>query len=66
LRGWLFGPMIELTNRNKLTFLLYPRAPRGVVLNGYIVGGPAGGTLPKAFINALQAEMQRSPGNQPD
>jgi arylsulfatase len=66
LRGWLFGPMIELTNRNKVTFLLYPGAPRGVVLNGYIVGGPAGGTLPASFGQALQAEMSRSPGNDPD
>ncbi|MFN8593256.1 MAG: arylsulfatase [Thermomicrobiales bacterium] len=65
-RQWVAGPIIELTNRSKLTFLLYPQAPRGVVLNGYIVGGPAGGTLPKAFISALQAEMTRSVGNQPD
>lgn len=65
-RQWLAGPIIELTTRNKLTFLLYPQAPRGVVLNGYIVGGPAGGTLPRQFIEALRAEMNRSPGNQPD
>jgi arylsulfatase A-like enzyme len=65
-RQWLAGPIIELTSRNKLTFLLYPQAPRGVVLNGYILGGPAGGTLPQPFIAALQAEMSRSPGNQPD
>ena len=65
-RQWLAGPVIELTMRNKLTFLLYPQAPRGVVLNGYIVGGPAGGTLSPAFIQALQAEMRRTPGNEPD
>ena len=65
-RTWYAAPLIELTNRNKLTFLLYPQAPRGVVLNGYIVGGPAGGTLPKAFVDALRADMSRSPGNQPD
>ena len=65
-RTWLAAPMIELTNRHKLTFLLYPQAPRGVVLNGYILGGPAGGTLPRPFLEGLQAEMNRSPGNQPD
>lgn len=65
-RQWLAGPVIELTSRNKLSFLLYPQAPRAVVLNGYIVGGPAGGTLPQGFIQALQAEMQRTPGNEPD
>jgi arylsulfatase A-like enzyme len=65
-RTWLIAPMIELTNRHKATFLLYPQAPRGVALNGYILGGPAGGTLPKAFLEALQAEMSRSPGNQSD
>lgn len=65
-RTWLIAPMIELTNRHKLTFLLYPQAPRGVVLNGYTVGGPAGGTLPASFLEALQAEMHRSPGNDPD
>lgn len=65
-RNWLAAPIIELTSRNKLTFLLYPQAPRGVVINGYILGGPAGGTLPKPFIAALQAEMTRTPGNQPD
>jgi arylsulfatase len=65
-KNWLASGIIELTNRNKLTFLLYPQAPRGVVLNSYIVGGPAGGTLPKAFLEGLQAEMSRSPGNQPD
>jgi hypothetical protein len=52
--------------RNRLTFLLYPQAPRGVVLNGYIVGGPAVGTLPEAFLERLRAEMGRSPGNDPD
>jgi len=66
VRQWLAGPVIELTMRNKLTFLLYPQAPRGVVLNGYILGGPAGGTLPQGVIQALQAEMQRTPGNEPD
>jgi arylsulfatase len=65
-KNWLAGGIIEFTTRNKLTFLLYPQAPRGVVLNGYIVGGPAGGTLPRAFVEGLQAEMSRSPGNQSD
>lgn len=65
-RTWLAAPLIELTTRHKMTFLLYPQAPRGVFLNGYILGGPAGGTLPRAFVDAFQAEMNRSPGNQPD
>jgi len=66
LRGWLFGPMIELTTRNKATFALYPQAPRGVVIDGYILGGPVGGTVPPTFLEALQAQMRRSPGNDPD
>lgn len=66
LRGWLFGPLIELTTRNKATFALYPQAPRGVVIDGYLLGGPAGGTVPPKFLAALQAQMRDNPGNDPD
>jgi hypothetical protein len=46
--------------------LALPAAPRGVVLNGYVVGEPAGGALPEEFLQGLRAEMGRSTGNDPD
>ena len=48
-KTWGVAPTIELTVRHKMTFLQYPQAPRGVNIGGYLVGGPAGGTLPKDF-----------------
>jgi arylsulfatase len=65
-RTWLAAPMVELTTRNKLSFVLYPQAPRGVVLDGYMLGGPAGGTLPPRFADALRAQMRETAGDEPD
>ena len=48
-KTWGVAPTIELTVRHKMTFLQFPQAPRGVNIGGYLVGGPAGGTLPKDF-----------------
>jgi hypothetical protein len=53
-------------NDNKLSFILYPQAPRGVVLDGYILGSPAGGTVPPRFAEALRAQMRETPGDEPD
>lgn len=41
-RTWNISTLAELSIRNKMTFLQFPQAPRGVLINGYIVGGPAG------------------------
>lgn len=53
-RTWAIAPLAELSIRNKLTFLQYPQAPRGVVLNGYILGGPAGGTVPDEVLESFR------------
>ena len=60
-KTWSVAPTIELTVRHKMTFVTYPQAPRGVKIGGYLVGGPAGGTLPKDFKLGIP-----SPGEQPD
>ena len=52
-RTWNIAPLAELSIRNKLTFLRYPQAPRGVVINGYILGGMAGGTVPPGVLEKL-------------
>ncbi len=53
-RTWAIAPLAELAMRNKMTFLQYPQSPRGVILNGYLLGGPAGGTVPDEVLKALQ------------
>jgi len=65
-RTWNIGTLAELTIRNKATFLLYPQAPRGVDINGYLLGGPAGGDGTAGFLEALQATLDASPDSQPD
>lgn len=41
-RTWNIATLGELATRNKMTFVNYPSAPRGVYLNGYLIGGPVG------------------------
>lgn len=48
-KTWAVAPTVELTVKHKMTFLQFPGAPRGVKMGGYLIGGPAGGTLPKDF-----------------
>jgi arylsulfatase len=48
-KTWAVAPTVELTMHHKMTFVAYPQAPRGVHLGGYLLGGPAGGTLPADF-----------------
>ena len=36
-----------------MTFLQYPQAPAGVFLGGYLLGGPAGGTVPKGVLEKM-------------
>ncbi|MBL9149842.1 MAG: sulfatase-like hydrolase/transferase [Phycisphaerae bacterium] len=48
-KTWVVAPTVELTVRHKMTFLQFPQAPRGVNIGGYLIGGPAGGTLPEGF-----------------
>jgi len=55
-RTWAIAPLVELSIRNKMSFLRYPQAPRGVNLNGYILGGAAGGTVPAGFLEKLQSQ----------
>lgn len=56
-RTWAIAPLVELSIRNKMSFLQYPQAPRGVIINGYILGGIAGGTVPEGFMETLQSQM---------
>lgn len=65
-RTWAIAPMAELSIRSKLTFLHYPQAPRGVLLNGYILGGPAGGTVPEEVMKKMQAMGDAAANAQPD
>ncbi|MEN8206987.1 MAG: arylsulfatase [Pseudomonadota bacterium] len=65
-RTWVVAPMIELSMRNKLSFLHYPQAPRGVKLNNYLLGGPAGGTLPKAVIEKMRTMAEAAANAQND
>lgn len=65
VRTWAIAPMVELSIRNKLTFLKYPQAPKGVKLGGYLLGGPAGGTVPKGFLEKIKAQAHGH-GNVPD
>ena len=48
-KTWSVAPTVEITIRHKMTFARYPQAPRGVKIGGYLIGGAAGGTLPKDF-----------------
>jgi arylsulfatase len=61
-RTWVIAPLVELTMKHKMTFLQYPDAPRGVYISGYIVGGPAGGTVPREVIEKLMV----TPASMPD
>ncbi len=65
-RTWALAPMIELSMRNKLTFLHYPQAPRGVKLNNYLLGGPAGGTVPKEVIAKMRIMAEAAANAQND
>ncbi|MEH6649395.1 MAG: sulfatase-like hydrolase/transferase [Motiliproteus sp.] len=56
-RTWAIAPLVELSIRNKMSFLQYPQAPNGVNISGYILGGKAGGTVPEGFMDALQSQM---------
>ena len=44
-RTWNIATLAELATRNKMTFVDFPGAPRGVNLNGYLIGGPVGEAL---------------------
>jgi len=65
-RTWNIATLVELSMRNKLTFLNYPQAPRGVKLNNYIVGGPAGGTVPKEVMEKMKVMAEASANAQND
>ena len=59
-RTWAIAPTAELAMRNKLTFLQFPQSPRGVVLNGYLIGGPAGGTVPAEVLERFRLDGDSS------
>lgn len=65
-RTWNIATLVELSIRNKLTFLHYPQAPRGVKLNSYLLGGPAGGTVPKEVMEKMRAMGDAAANAQPD
>jgi len=52
--------------RTKLPFLRYAQAPRGVILSGYILGGPARGTVPAAVLEKMQAMGDAAADARPD
>ena len=53
-RTWNVSTLGELSTHSKTTFVDYPQAPRGVILNGYILGGKAGGTVPGGTLKKLR------------
>ena len=57
-RTWNIGTLNELSTHAKMTFVNYPQAPNGVVLNGYILGGKAGGTVPGGSLKKLAEQLQ--------
>jgi arylsulfatase len=65
-RTWNIATLVELSIRNKLSFLHYPQAPRGVMLNNYLVGGPAGGTVPKEIIEKMRVMAEAAANAQND
>jgi len=65
-RTWNIARLVELSIRNKLTFLHYPQAPRGVRLNNYLLGGPAGGTVPKEVMEKMRAMGEAAANAQND
>ncbi len=65
-RTWNIGTLNELSTRSKMTFVNYPQAPHGVKLNGYILGGPAGGTIPAAALADVIALSQITHASMPD
>lgn len=65
-RTWNIAPLAELSIRSKLTFLHYPQSPRGVILNGYILGGPAGGTVPEEVMEKLRNMGDAAANAMPD
>ena len=64
-RTWAIAPLVELSIRSKLSFLKYQQAPRGVKIGGYLLGGPAGGTVPKEVLEAMSAGAIE-PASMPD
>ena len=50
---WAIAPLVESSVKHKMTFLQYPQAPAGVFLGGYLLGGPAGGTVPKGVLEKM-------------
>lgn len=50
---WAIAPLVEASVKHKMTFLQYPQAPNGIYLGGYILGGPAGGTVSKEVLEKM-------------
>jgi hypothetical protein len=52
--------------RNKLTLLIDLQVARGRILNGYVLGGPARGTVAAVLLDKIQARGDAATNAQPD
>jgi hypothetical protein len=49
-----------------MSFLRYPQAQGGVILNGYILGGAVGGTVPEGVLERMAALGGAAANSRPD